>query len=140
MDAEHSSFSISSTDLSCPEDYVVEGRNLLREGDSIAYSTVQHGATATNFIFFGPYLTLSPGVYLFQFHGQLDGQLRVDFADERGTVVLKTLTINNFFDPVCLVVTKTVSKFEVRGFKTPALGALKLDSILVEAINFPLTL
>ena len=65
--------------------------------------------------------------------------MRVDFADEQGTVVLKTLTINNFLDPVCLVVTTTVSKFEVRGFKTPALGALKLDSILVEAFSFPST-
>jgi hypothetical protein len=65
------------------------------------------------------------------------GELRLDFADQDGAVVLKGLTIDNFRDPVCLAVTKTLPKFEVRGFRTPSLDSLRLDSISVEAISFP---
>jgi hypothetical protein len=88
-------------------------------------------------IFYGPYSTLAPGVYLFKFNGQLDGELKVDFVLQEGAVVLKKLTIDNFLDPVCLAVTETLAGFEVRGFKTPSLNTLKLDSISVETIGFP---
>ena len=110
---------------------------MLRHGDSIVFNSAEHGSIAKDNIFYGPYLTLAPGVYLFGFNGQLDGELNVDFADQEGAAVLKKLTIDNFLDPVCVAVTKTLSKFEVRGFKTPALNALKLDSISVETIRFP---
>lgn len=80
---------------------------------------------------------MSPGVYLFGFNGELDGEMRIDFAHKEGDVVLKTLTIDNFLDPICLAVTKTLAKFEVRGFRTPLLNALKLASISVETMSFP---
>jgi hypothetical protein len=94
---------------------------------------------AKDCIFFGPYLTISPGVYLFGFNGHVDGELKVDFADQHGVVVLKTETIDNFLDPVCLAITKTLTGFEVRGFTTASLNVLKLDSISVETIGFPST-
>jgi hypothetical protein len=112
---------------------------MLRHGDSIVFNAAEHGSMATDCIFFGPYLTLPSGVYLFEFNGQLDGELKVDFADQQGVVILKKLTIDDFSDPVCLAVTKTLARFEVRGFKTPSLNALRLDSIAVEAIGFPST-
>jgi hypothetical protein len=137
LDVERSLHTISAVDLFCPEDYVVDGRNMLRDGDSIVYSGSQHAAAGTDFIFYGPYLTLPPGVYLFGFNGKLDGELAIDFADQEGTVILKKLTIKDLLDPACLAVTKTLAKFEVRGFKTPSLNTLRLDSISVEAIRFP---
>jgi len=135
--AEHSFFTISSIDLSCPVDYSVDGRNMLRRGDAIIFNAAEHGAVTTDVIFYGPYSTLAPGVYLFKFNGQLDGELKVDFAYQEGAEVLKVLTIDNLLDPVCLAVTKTLTKFEVRGFKTPSLNSVKLDSISVEIISFP---
>jgi hypothetical protein len=135
--AEHSFFTISSIDLSCPVDYIVDGRNMLRRGDAIIFNAAELGAVTTDLIFYGPYLTLAPGVYLFEFNGQLDGELKVDFVYQEGAVVLKKVAIDKFLDPVCLAVTKTLAKFEVRGFKTPSLNALKLDSISVESIRFP---
>jgi len=137
---DHSFSIISSIELKCPDDYIVEGRNILRRGDAIMFNSTNHGAIAKANIFYGPYWTLSPGVYLFGFNGELDGELKVDFACQEGVVVLKTLTIDNFLDPVCLAVIKTSPKFEVRGFKTPALNVLKLNSISVETISFPLSL
>jgi hypothetical protein len=137
LNVEHSFFTISPIEFSCPDDYVLDGRNMLRHGDSIVFNAGEHGSTPTDLVFYGPYLTLAPGVYLFGFNGQLDGDLKVDFAAQQGAMVLKTLTLNNFLDPVCLAVTKTLAKFEVRGFKTPSLNALKLDSISVETIGFP---
>jgi hypothetical protein len=110
---------------------------MLRHGDSIVFNAGEHGSVTAELIFYGPYLTLPPGVYLFAFNGQLDGELKVDFAYREGTVVLKELAIDNFLDPVCLAVTKTLAGFEVRGYKTPSLNALKLDSISVETISFP---
>jgi len=75
-------------------------------------------------------------VYLFGFNGELDGELKVDFACQEGVVVLKTLTIDNFLDPVCLAVTKILTEFEVRGYRTPSLNSLRLESISVETIRF----
>jgi hypothetical protein len=137
LNVEHSSFKILSTELSCPNDYATEGLNILRHGDSIVFNAVEHGSIANDNIFHGPYSTISPGVYLFGFNGELDGQLRVDFAYREGAVVLKTLTIDNFLDPVALAVTKTLAGFEVRGSRTPSLNALKLDSLSVETLSFP---
>jgi hypothetical protein len=110
---------------------------MLRHGDSIVFNAGEHGSVTAELIFYGPYSTLAPGVYLFSFNGQLDGELKVDFAYREGAVVLKELVIDNFLDPVCLAVTKTLAGFEVRGYKTPSLNALKLDSISVETISFP---
>ena len=104
------------------------------------FNAAEHGSIAQDNIFYGPYSTISPGVYLFGFNGFLDGELKVDFSNQEGAVVLKTMTIDNFLDPVCLAVIKTSPKFEVRGFKTPALNVLKLNSISVETISFPLSL
>ena len=134
---EHSSFTIPSIELRCPDDYVAERRNILRRSDSIIFNAAEHGSIAKDNIFYGPYSTISPGVYLFGFNGELDGKLKVDFSCKEGTMVLKTLIINNFLDPVCLVVTKTLEKFEVRGYKTPSLNALRLGSISVETMSFP---
>ena len=139
MNAEHSFFTIPSIELCCSEDYVVDGRNMLRHGDSIVFDAAEHGSIATDCIFYGPYLTISPGVYLFGFNGHVDGELKVDFSDQHGVVVLKTETIDNFLDPLCLAITKTLAEFEVRGFMTASLTALKLDSISVETISFSST-
>ena len=137
MVVEHSSFTIPSIELRCPDDYVAERRNILRRGDSIIFNAAEHGSIASDIIFYGPYSTISPGVYLFGFNGDLDGELKVDFACQKGVVVLKTLTIDDFLDPICLAVTKTLAGFEVRGYKTHSLNALKLDSISVEIMSFP---
>jgi hypothetical protein len=137
LQVEHSFFTISPSELTCSGEYVVDGRNLLRHGDSIVFNAVEHGVIGTDIIFYGPYLTLSPGVYLFAFSGELDGELKVDFACRKGTVILKELAIDNFRDPLCLAVTKTLAGFAVRGYKTLALNSLKLGSISVETIAFP---
>ena len=134
LEVEHSNFTITANDLLCPYQYVVDGRNMLHEGDSIAYVVARQVADTEN-IFYGPYWMLPPAVYLFWFHGELDGYLKINFADQDGGVILKERTINNFMDPLCLSVTRTLARFEVRGFRTPSLNAMRLDSIAVEAME-----
>ena len=136
LDVERSNFSITAGDFHCPEQYVVEGRNMLRRGDSIIYDMARYVATIEN-IFYGPYWKLRPAVYLFWFHGELDGELRIDFADRDGTIILKACTLRDFADPLCLAVTQALERFELRGFRTPALSNLRLDSVAVEAMRFP---
>jgi hypothetical protein len=136
LEVEHSSFTITASDLSCPEQYVVEGRNMLRRGDSIIYDVVRCVA-ATEHIFYGPYWPLPPSVYLFWFKGELDGELKIDFAERDGTVILKECMLRDFADPLCLAVTQPLERFEVRGFRTPTLSNLRLDSVGVEAMRFP---
>ena len=136
MNVEHSFVTILPIELSCREDYIVAGRNTLRHGNTIVFNIAEHGAVTADLIFYGPYSTLSPGVYCFIFSGQLDGELKLDFAHQNGTVVLKELTVDNFLDPVCFAVTKILTDFEVRGYRTPSLNSLRLESISVETIRF----
>ena len=136
MDVERSTFTIMANDLHCPEQYVVEGRNMLRRGDSIIYDTERYVAAIEN-IFYGPYWALPPAVYLFWFNGELDGELKIDFAERDGTVTLNGGVLRDFADPLCLAVTQALERFEVRGYRTPALSNLRLDSVAVEAMRFP---
>jgi hypothetical protein len=78
-----------------------------------------------------------PAVYLFWFHGELDGELKIDFAAHDGTVILKECMLRDFADPLCLAVAQTLERFELRGYRTPALSNLRLDSVAVEAMRFP---
>ena len=136
MKVEHSFFTIPSFELVCPNDYIIDGRNILRHGGAIVFNAAEHGSIAKDIIFYGPYSTISPGVHLFGFNGELDGELKVNFAYQEGAAVLKELAIENFLDPVCLAVTKILTEFEVRGYRTPSLNSLRLESISVETIRF----
>lgn len=136
LEVEHSTFTITASDLHCPEQYVSEGRNKLRRGDLIIYDVARYTAATEN-IFYGPYWVLPPAVYLFWFNGELDGELKVDFAEQHERIILRERLISDFTHPLCLAVTKNLAEFEVRGFRTSSLNALRLDSIAVEAMRFP---
>ena len=135
MEVERSNFTITTHDLQCPEQYVVDGRNMLRRGDSIIYDVARYTAATEN-IFYGPYCTLPPAVYLFWFNGEVHGELKIDFADEDGRTILRERLVSAFTEPCCLAVTQTLARFEVRGHRTPSLKRLRLDSVAVEALRF----
>jgi hypothetical protein len=136
LEVERSNFTITANDLQCPEQYVVDGRNMLRRGDSIIYNEERYTAATEN-IFYGPYWRLPPAVYLFWLNGELDGDLKIDLADRDGGVILKEHVLRDFADPLCVAVTQALERFEVRGYRTPSLKILRLDSVAVEAIRFP---
>jgi hypothetical protein len=136
LEVERSNFTITANDLQCPEQYVVDGRNMLRRGDSIIYDVARYTAATEN-IFYGPYWTLPPAVYLFWFNGEVHGELKIDFADRDGGVILKEHLLRDFADPLCMSVTQALERFEVRGYRTPSLNTLRLNSVAVEAIRFP---
>jgi hypothetical protein len=136
MEVECSIFLITANELHCPYQYVTEGRNTLRRGDSIIYNPERYTAATEN-IFYGPYWTLPPAVYFFWLSGELDGELKINFADHDGGVILKEQFLRDFADPLCIAVTQALERFEVRGYRTPSLKTLRLDAVAVEAIRFP---
>jgi hypothetical protein len=136
LEVDRSTFTITANDLHCPNEYVSDGRNQLRRGDSIIYDVARYRAATEN-IFYGPYWKLPPAVYLFWLNGELDGKLKIDFADQHGRIILRERLISDFAHPLCIAVTQNLTEFEVRGFRTSSLNALRLDSIAVEAMRFP---
>jgi len=125
-------FTIRAADLTCDAGFRPDSGPAARRDDAIQYRAEAHDRIAGRFIFYGPYIHLEPGVYLLTFEGQLDGPLILDFACSGGKTRLKTLTIGNFADPVCLVLTQPAPQFEVRGATTASLQSMRLESISVD--------
>ena len=127
-----SAFRIAHTKLYCPK--AGPGSPSLRASDALHFDAETHTEPDGAFLFFGPYIPLNPGVYLFAFRGELDGTLLVDFAHDGGPV-LKEVGITGFDQPVCVVVTKPLGNFEVRGRKTAETRTMRLSAIDVERIG-----
>lgn len=100
-------------------------------GDAIEFGDSQRARIPGPFIFWGPYIALDAGVYLVTARGRMEGRLTLDFACDGAATRLKTATLADMSDPVCLVLTKAVSDFEVRAIKTPELRALLLESLSI---------
>jgi hypothetical protein len=98
---------------------------------TIDYSATAHQGSSGSRLFWGPYIELQAGVYLFQFEGRVEGMLMVDFVCQRGTRQLKAARLTDFSNPVCLVLTRQVEDFEVRGATTKTLRSLTLKLIEV---------
>lgn len=129
-------FTIVAPDLACSDRYSTHGGNLLRQDASIAYGADEHkDVSDQEILFYGPYIALDPGVYIFTFNGLLDGSLRVDFCHSTAHHVFKDISISTFAEPICLALTKRVEQFEIRGRKTDQLIAMRLDAIEVEHLK-----
>ena len=131
--ASSATFTIDAATLACHQAYVQGERNALREGSAIAYDADRLGAVAEPMLFYGPYIALEPGVYLVSFRGRVVGDLFVDFAHDHGRV-FKAVTLPDFEQPICLVVTRRLENFEVRGSRTPLLKTLQLEAIAMECV------
>ncbi len=114
--------------------YAGDGEHAIRCNGVIEYDVGRHGEIDEPVLFFGPYICLDPGVYLFRFNGNLQGQLRVRFAHRCG-VPIKEVTLENFREPLCLVLRQEVTDFEVVAGKTPALRSLQIETIIVDRIG-----
>jgi glycosyltransferase involved in cell wall biosynthesis len=123
-------FTIGAGDLRCHDAYTA-----MRRGDSIEFDARTHGQVAESVLFFGPYITVEPGVYLLSFNGELDGELQIRFTHQGGTRVVKELLVNRFDRLLCLPLTSRLDRFEVVGLRTAALRSMKLQSISVHHID-----
>jgi len=132
--AESHIFTISSSNLQCPDEYEADGINPLWGDGCIEYAVEKYQEVPAKFVFFGPYITLDPGVYFFSFLGSLDGTLEVNFCGMAGRCILKDVTLTSFDAPICLALLEAVSDFEIRGRKTDRLTALRLEGIEVERL------
>jgi hypothetical protein len=122
---------IKASDLTCwPISRADSAAAPLRR-QTIDYSTATHQGFSGSRLFWGPYIGLQAGVYLFQFDGRVEGMLMVDFVCQRGNRQLKAARLTDFSNPVCLVVTRQVEDLEVRGATTKTLRSLTLKLIEV---------
>jgi hypothetical protein len=119
-------------DLGYPDPYA-GGENAIHRNGVIEYDDRQREVDEP-VLFFGPYIDLDPAIYLFRFVGELRGMLRVRFTRQSGTPI-KEVTIDNFDEPLCLVLIREVTEFEVVGEKTPSLVSLRIDSIVVDRVT-----
>lgn len=113
------------TEFSCP----VACRNSDNLSEVIEYTADQGDAIAEGYIFWGPYVKLAAGVYLFMLHGQIEGQVTIDLACDQGTHRLKSLTVTDFSDPICLVLMEAITDLEIRALKSAGLRALTLKGV-----------
>jgi glycosyltransferase involved in cell wall biosynthesis len=123
-------FTIAAADLRCHDAYTA-----MHRGDSIEFDARTHGQVVESVLFFGPYITVEPGVYLLSFNGELDGELQIRFTHQGGTRVVKELLVNSFGRLLCLPLTSRLDRFEVIGLRTAALRSMKLQSISVHHID-----
>lgn len=126
-------FTIAAGELSCHNAYGVGRENALRQDGIIEFDASRHGGVEQPVLFYGPYISVEPGVYLFTCAGELDGNLQIRFTHQSGKPI-KQLAIDSF-DPILLVLTRRVERFEVVGVRTPELKSMKLKSIAVHHID-----
>ncbi len=122
---------IDASVLTCQVAMPDDGTVALLRGPAIEYSAQLHDRIPGSRLFWGPYVSLRAGVYLFEFTGQIEGELRLEVAHRRGNILLKTAKLNDFDRPLCVVVLQHVRDLEVRGIKTEALRALRLESLAI---------
>lgn len=127
-------FMIAAAELSCHDAYILDGKNRLRQEDAIAFDARRDGEVAEEVLFYGPYISVDPGIYLFQFEGELDGPLQLRLAHAGGKR-LQELTIDSFGPLLCVVLTSRFDHFEVVGVRTPELKLLRLEAISVHYID-----
>jgi len=127
-------FVLTPADLFCQDAHTAGPENSIRREELLEYDVRIHGSAGDSIIFWGPYIPLYPGVYLFSFHGKLDGELYVDFSHTSGEAVLKAERMKSFDKPLCLALTRPVERFEVRAHRTPELKLMRLEGIAIDYI------
>lgn len=105
-----------------------------RYGAAYEYTADKFDKVAGSFLFWGPYLDLDAGVYVLDFIGEVEGGLAVEFIHDFGRMRIKRLTLGDFASPACIVLVRSVKKFEIRAIKTPTLKQLKLEGIRLHCV------
>jgi glycosyltransferase involved in cell wall biosynthesis len=127
-------FTIAAGDLRCHGAYIVNGVDLLRNGDHIGFAADRSRGVDEPVLFFGPYISVEPGVDLLDFDGELDGTLKLRFTHQQGQRI-KDVPVDSFAPLVCLALTRAYDEFEVVGERTDALKSFTLRSIRVRHIK-----
>lgn len=84
-------------------------------------------------LFYGPYIRLGAGTYLFSIDGDLTGSITIKFMKDHGTILGK-MTLTTFADTLSLEILEPVANFEIVGEKTDQTEALEIRSIFVEFV------
>lgn len=130
-------FTIGALDLRCHDIYLENGQNSLRRSGIIEYERALHETIDQSCLFFGPYVPLLSGICVFTFNGYLDGTLCLNFVHSAGNRTLKSITIDSFDNPFCVVIPESISDLEIQGLKTPDLNAIRLEAISVDHVEVP---
>lgn len=102
---------------------------------TIRYTAAMSDTEGDQYIFWGPYVELQEGVYIFTLHGQLDGELMAEFACDQGMTILKHQTLIRLSTPVCLILEQPVKDLELRAAKSPKLRSLLLTALSISCAH-----
>lgn len=103
-------------------------------GGAYEYGQDRFADVAGPFLFWGPYLDLAAGVYVADFHGEVQGRLSLEFVHDSGRMRIKRIDLDDFGKPACIVLLTAVKGLEIRALKTQALERLRLEGIRIQCV------
>ena len=136
-EAGQKSFHIDLKSLKYHDDYLRRGKLPIFYQDVIRYRRDDFNWTFRKIkqphLFYGPYISLQSGRYLFSIDGELKGSITIKFLRDFGTTITMT-TVTKFSETIALDLSEPIENFEIVGEKTEQTEALEIRSIFVEYI------
>jgi glycosyltransferase involved in cell wall biosynthesis len=124
---------ILAEDWLIPDAYSAPNRSRsLFYGGAINYDAERDAAVDEQTLFFGPYIPLPAGRYSVTLDGELEGELRLSFTAEGGSLHLVETTVTFLGAPIVFELPRAVERFEIVGARTPQLRSLALRCAIGE--------
>ena len=126
-------FMVTASDLSVPPEFTAADRaRSLYYASAIRYDRERDGRVQQDILFFGPYVPLPAGRYLFSFDGEIDGELHLAFTGNTGETKITETMAASFARPIPVDLPKGVAQFEIVGTRTQSLKRLVLRGVFAE--------
>jgi hypothetical protein len=135
LEAGQRSFYIHPEDLHYHECYLKRGKEPIFDQKVIRYRRENFSKVADKIketaLFYGPYISLKPGRYLFSIDGEVTGTILINFAKDIGKVI-KNVTLSTLNETITLDLPEPIDKFEIVAEKLDETEYLEVRSIFVE--------
>ena len=136
-EAGQKSFQIDLKSLRYHDEYLKGGKAPIFDQNVIRYRRVDFDGPLWKIkephLFYGPYLSLEAGRYMFSIDGDLTGSLTINFVKDFGTRIHR-VTLTKLDETIVFDSPKPIKNFEIVGEKTDQTEALEIRSIFVEFI------
>jgi len=136
-EAGQKSFHIDLNSLNYHDEYLKRGKAPIFDQKIIRYRRENFTGLFKKIrephLFYGPYIALESGRYMFSIDGDLTGSVAIKFMKDHGTLIRQT-TLTTFNETLALDLPEPIANFEIVAEKTDQTEALEIRSIFVEFI------